>query len=472
MSGGQPASAPASGNATRLNKVILDHEKLQQKHAALQTAVAESQQETDRKLKVLYQQTQLLNARIDELEKSKKMQQERIDVLEEVSQVKWVDGAGAEAENEGVEGAAAAEGAAAVNGASAVEVPDEDTIQRENDEALASKPVKNLINDSYEALLGTKLSGKNLPGYPFGIDREHETWPKDRATKKALVRFDWREGQHDSSINVEGREQVVAMVRTLAKQRGKTTTAYVEKIIPGQLEKKVRAKYLTLGAAYRAENKDDLEDDGEVDSKGMGSRVKSKLEARSRKRGSELCPADLKDPKWDTLMIRNAMSDDEDEPEYTSGDPRAFLSVEWYWRHKRVSEFFQHLDAVPDPKPDRGKLAVPRRRALHVKMKPPHTARQLRTRVRTYMVDEEVLAKNPDWLTTNKVALSGALWGKAEPIEDDGKKKRKAPTSTVGQRIVRRRAEESGQSSKVTLEELEKKMNDTLGGENVDSLFN
>lgn len=55
--------------------------------------------------------------------------------------------------------------------------------------------------------------------------------------------------------------------------------------------------------------------------------------------------------------------------------------------------------------------------------KPPQ-ANKLARRYRTWMVDEEVLRENPNWVMKGRVAASGADWGEEEPIEDSRKRNR------------------------------------------------
>lgn len=54
----------------------------------------------------------------------------------------------------------------------------------------------------------------------MGIGEGTDNWPKDPATGKDLIRFDWRVGKHDDSINTAGLQRVVDRIRLVGPQMG------------------------------------------------------------------------------------------------------------------------------------------------------------------------------------------------------------------------------------------------------------
>ncbi|KAJ7236322.1 hypothetical protein C8J57DRAFT_1247814 [Mycena rebaudengoi] len=57
------------------------------------------------------------------------------------------------------------------------------------------------------------LQAKNLPDYPYGIEQEHEAWPKDPFTKQPLMRFFWKKDV-DNKVNNDNINAVVTHIRT------------------------------------------------------------------------------------------------------------------------------------------------------------------------------------------------------------------------------------------------------------------
>lgn len=78
----------------------------------------------------------------------------------------------------------------------------------------------------------------------MGIGEGTDKWPKDPATGKDLVRFDWRVGKHDDSINTTGLQRVVDRIRLVGPQMGDAAKGILSAILPGQIEKNVRTKYM------------------------------------------------------------------------------------------------------------------------------------------------------------------------------------------------------------------------------------
>ena len=74
---------------------------------------------------------------------------------------------------------------------------------------------------------------------------------------------------------------------------------------------------------------------------------------------------------------------------------------------------------------DKGCAMIPRERGPDIGLPPPKT-KELKYRVRTWMVEKSLLEKNPQWLTSGRVAWSGPTWGEENVEESQGKSKRKA----------------------------------------------
>ncbi|KAG2737761.1 hypothetical protein P692DRAFT_20842310 [Suillus brevipes Sb2] len=87
--------------------------------------------------------------------------------------------------------------------------------------------------------LNTGTKDLHLPGYPMGIGEGTDNWPKDPATGKDLIRFDWRVGKHDDSINTAGLQRVVDRIRLVGPQMGDAAKGILSAILPGQIEKNI-----------------------------------------------------------------------------------------------------------------------------------------------------------------------------------------------------------------------------------------
>ncbi|KAG2741617.1 hypothetical protein P692DRAFT_20839931 [Suillus brevipes Sb2] len=106
----------------------------------------------------------------------------------------------------------------------------------------------------------------------MGIGEGTDNWPKDPATGKDLIRFDWRVGKHDDSINTAGLQRVVDRIRLVGPQMGDAAKGILSAILPGQIEKNVQTKYMRMAGEYRKADKkrkrvdedDDLGDDVEI----------------------------------------------------------------------------------------------------------------------------------------------------------------------------------------------------------------
>ncbi|KAF8119205.1 hypothetical protein EV363DRAFT_1298025 [Boletus edulis] len=477
-----------SANVARLNAAVLAVEQLER-------SFSEYKDKAEKQVQLLYQENKLLKA------ENAHLKDEQKDILERLSRIEshlgfvYVDG-----EDPGVtiqDGSSGPKitepGSVAGSMDESGRVPtttvakvDEDPKLKASADALKSKIFKDLMTKSFKILLGVqKLDANHLPGYPMGIGEDTDAWPKDAATGKPLLRFDWRLGKHDDSANTTALKKVVEHIQMTGNQMSTVTNTTLAQILPGEIEKAVRAKYMRMAAEFRKADKkrkrdeeDDLESEVEVvdvalDRAHMNSRVQSKLDARKRKRLSNECPPQWKDAKYDTAFILNAMSDDEDDPNHITGQPRAYVTKEPEWRHLQLSELFSAIDALKDPRPDQAKLAKTRIRSTDKKLGPPPLARTLATRVRTWMIKPELLQKNPDWLTTGRVATSGEAWGEEAPkeLEKDRKGKGKAIEGDSKRIIFRRKIGEDG-SSKYVVETARSKIGEILGErETADDLF-
>lgn len=71
------------------------------------------------------------------------------------------------------------------------------------------------------------------PGYPMGIGEGTDKWPKDPATGKDMIHFDWWVGKHDDSINTTGLQRVVDRIRLVGLQMGGAAKGILSAILPG-----------------------------------------------------------------------------------------------------------------------------------------------------------------------------------------------------------------------------------------------
>jgi hypothetical protein len=106
----------------------------------------------------------------------------------------------------------------------------------------------------------------------MGIGEGTDNWPKDPATGKDLIHFDWQVGKHDDSINTAGLQRVVNRICLVGPQMGDAAKGILSAILPGQIEKNVWTKYMQMVGEYRKADKkrkqvdedDDLGDDVEI----------------------------------------------------------------------------------------------------------------------------------------------------------------------------------------------------------------
>ena len=71
----------------------------------------------------------------------------------------------------------------------------------------------------------TKLDGKSLPGYPYGIDRQHDKWPADPRTNNKYLQF-WWSAKLDDTVNVAGLKNVFDSVRATGAARVPTAARF------------------------------------------------------------------------------------------------------------------------------------------------------------------------------------------------------------------------------------------------------
>lgn len=142
--------------------------------------------------------------------------------------------------------------------------------------------MQDLHNSAFKILMGIKKREKNnLPSYPSGIDETSESWPKDPATGKDLLRFHWR-GKPDDDINTQALSVVTEYIRINGPQTHPLAQDALKVIVPGMLEKAVREKYLRMAREFReiddkrkaAEDDDGLGDEDDEEAPMQGNRTR------------------------------------------------------------------------------------------------------------------------------------------------------------------------------------------------------
>lgn len=130
------------------------------------------------------------------------------------------------------------------------------------------------------------------------------------------------------------------------------------------------------------------------------------------------------------------MSDDEDDPSPIPGQAQQYITRRPWYRSDEVRithilyvqsltalqlhNLYVAVDGLPDPDPDAAKKMNTRVvMADDKKGGEPVRARMLKTRLRAWMIKPEVLAANPHWFRSGRVAPNGKAWGDAEdPVEE------------------------------------------------------
>ncbi|EGO20916.1 hypothetical protein SERLADRAFT_410481 [Serpula lacrymans var. lacrymans S7.9] len=201
--------------------------------------------------------------------------------------------------------------------------------------AVSSKPVRDAILEAFSHYMGiSNVQPKNLPAFPFGISKDHQKWPKDPSTQKPYHRYNWTLTADDPT-NAESLQEIQAWVMDNAPTEIPEAAPMIQTVLPKDLRQKIRKKYQYLSRKYCKRHdkgadvvEEGLEDEGDVRkalSKAVrDSRAESKLEQHIRKRPLSW----YEDSKYDVAFIINAMSDDEDDPDWrpTSAEIKNYIS--------------------------------------------------------------------------------------------------------------------------------------------------
>ena len=127
---------------------------------------------------------------------------------------------------------------------------------------------------------------------------------------------------------------------------------------------------------------------------------------------------------------------------------------------------YADVDAQSDPDPDKARPVVSRVRGPSILIKPPRT-KGVSQRVARWMVNPELLATNPHWLTTDRVAKNGKAWGDEEdPEEEEERLKVQRLADLQGRKRSRTVTVDDGRR-----QELKEKEEEILGGISLDELF-
>ncbi|KAH9946900.1 hypothetical protein B0H21DRAFT_822396 [Amylocystis lapponica] len=422
----------SNANVTRLNAAI-------EKIDALERDLATYREKTHKRLQVLRIENELITNKLA-------VASERITFLERYLELEEDD------EEQGGPAPAPALAGGHANGGeptgeNAAPGTDVDRQLALSAEAAKGKPMKDLIAKIFKHLMGvSKITPKCLPAYPSADTPP----PQDPSTGQPLLRLNWNAGASHVN-NVQGLERVLTFIRTHGARHHPIATQALTDINDDDLKERIKSKYEYMARQWRLLQKgvvvpaEDEEDDpfaeeapaGSNDapatagssSKGIGllrsqqnSRAISKLEGRKRKRVG----SDYVEPKFDAAFTLNAMSADEDDPEQVSGEARQWRSRAPDFRSDLAQELYNTIDAIPDPDPDKSKAATTRVRGPVQVSAVPAKAKSLKNRLRAWQIKPEVLAENPHWLTSKRVARSGKAWGDTEDPTDDEETRREA----------------------------------------------
>ena len=81
------------------------------------------------------------------------------------------------------------------------------------------------MNGAFAKLLGTGLTAKELPEFPYGIDSGHPEWPVDPATKKTHIRFMWGHRKKElQKTNADALAQVFEYVTVVTRLMARLTS--------------------------------------------------------------------------------------------------------------------------------------------------------------------------------------------------------------------------------------------------------
>ncbi|TBU42320.1 hypothetical protein BD309DRAFT_192463 [Dichomitus squalens] len=320
---------------------------------------------------------------------------------------------------------------------------------QQSKELADGKAIKDVVNETYQLLLGIpKLYKKYLPAYPDG----EEEWPTDSATGHRLLRFNWYAIAKDP-VNAVSIKAIVDAIRATGAERVQGCAPFLPHVLDAHLLERITTKFYYLAKQYKAyhahdsqtyhagngegrNGEDDIfggeREDLEEGSEGEGARMEGALRraraatvAAQRERKARGTPWD--DAKYAAAFLVNAQSDNEDEykeGERPPGAPIRYKRRRPGWRSTLLQQLYDEVDARPDPTPDKARMMVERVMGTDLeRIKPPKAL--LKNRVRAWMVKDDVLERNRDWLEGRRVARDGKLWGEEDdPVEDTVKRKK------------------------------------------------
>ncbi|EJF60358.1 hypothetical protein DICSQDRAFT_171076 [Dichomitus squalens LYAD-421 SS1] len=216
-------------------------------------------------------------------------------------------------------------------------LPDSIAAGLESKELANMIPIKAVVNDTYELLLGVRnLAKKNIPGYPSN----DEEWPTDPATGARYLRFNWALSATDP-VNAAGIGQVKNTVRASGAARKFQCAPYLAKVQDTHLLGRITTKFEYIAREYRLYHKKPVQthrtrhggEDGVGDNNGFGcnnedeeapegetetvqlersvQRARAVAVAKQRKRKAQNTA--WGDLKYDMAYLINAQSDHEDE---------------------------------------------------------------------------------------------------------------------------------------------------------------
>ncbi|EGO29050.1 hypothetical protein SERLADRAFT_433063 [Serpula lacrymans var. lacrymans S7.9] len=195
-------------------------------------------------------------------------------------------------------------------------------------EAADSKPVKDAINEVFMRKLGVdKLEAKHLPDYLLSIDPSQ--CPKDTATQKISHCYNWKLSADDKA-NSKNLVEIQQWVILNATVEIPPIVGMLQLVLPKNLKHQICVKF-----QYMA--RQDLSDTQEENLVSMSVSKAHRDSCAQSKLNQQICKQPFStytDKKFDAAFILNAMSDDEDNPDYwpMSDEVRTFISrAPDYW---------------------------------------------------------------------------------------------------------------------------------------------
>ncbi|EGO03269.1 hypothetical protein SERLA73DRAFT_149646 [Serpula lacrymans var. lacrymans S7.3] len=130
------------------------------------------------------------------------------------------------------------------------------------------------------------------------------------------------------------------------------------------------------------------------------------------------------DKKFNAAFILNAMSDDEDNPDYrpTSDEVRTFISrAPDYWS-EILQTIYDNLEKIPDPKPSKEKAMTLHVHGPIINNYPLPFTKLLKHWLCAWQIKPKLLAlaEYSNILGSSRLAYSGTAWGDEENPIDDG----------------------------------------------------